>query len=58
MRYEVRCKTCLATGWPRGSEEWDTNAFDVREEDLDEICEHLANGGEYEGTGGYEDECD
>lgn len=56
MKYEIRCLTCGARGWVRGDVEHDTNAWNVREEDADEICEHLANGDGYEGTGGVEDE--
>lgn len=58
MRYQVRCVRCGATGWVRGSVEHDTNTWTVRDGDVDDICEHLANGDEYEGTGKVEYEED
>jgi hypothetical protein len=54
MKYEVRCLTCGALGWVRGDVEHDTNAWNVHELDLDEVCEHLKDGGKYEGTGNVE----
>lgn len=56
MNCEIRCLVCGATGWVRGSDEPDTNAFYVNENDsrIDDICTHISNGQAYEGTGKVE----
>ena len=49
MRYKLKCKTCGAIVWVRGSFEPDTNATVLDDDaiELSEACEHIV-AGEYE----------
>jgi hypothetical protein len=50
MRYPVTCKTCGATIFVRGNEEYDVNALVLDDNDWhwDEACEHIKSGGDYD----------
>lgn len=50
MKYQVRCLCCHATGWCRGNDV-EGSGFEANDDDLADICSHLREGSEYEGTG-------
>lgn len=49
MRLKYKCSVCGATGWSRGWSEDDTNAAGIDENDpMEDACQHIKNGGDYE----------
>ncbi len=49
MKYLIKCVICGETQWARGWEEPDVNAGGVLDsEPLDQGCDHVKNGGDYE----------
>lgn len=57
MKAEIRCLVCGAVGWCR-YQDVEGNSIEANDDDMAEICEHLAGPDKpYEGTGNvdYED---
>jgi hypothetical protein len=49
VNYQIRCVVCGAKCWTRGDYESDTNACVLDDNDpLDDACEHIKAGGDYE----------
>ena len=46
MKYCLKCHICGCTCWADGEDDPDTNSCEIGE--IDDACEHIAQGGDYE----------